>query len=91
MLAPFARGIAADRCAVEAALSEPWSNGSTEGLITRLKLIRRQMYGRGKLDRQGGVEVHLRRGSSTANGGEGEAQDPARLRGAAGLQGPKRG
>jgi len=50
MLAPFGRGIAADRSAVEAALSEPWSNGPTEGHITRLKLLRRQMYGRGKLD-----------------------------------------
>jgi transposase len=30
--------------------AEPWSNGPTEGHITRLKLIRRQMYGRGKLD-----------------------------------------
>jgi hypothetical protein len=26
------------------------SNGQTEGQITRLKLVRRQMYGRGKLD-----------------------------------------
>lgn len=51
MLAPFGRGIAADRIAVRAALTEPRSNGPTEGLITRLEqLIRRQMYGRGKLD-----------------------------------------
>ena len=50
MLAPFGRGIAADRSAVEAALGEPWSNGPTEGLITKLELLRRQMYGRGKLD-----------------------------------------
>ena len=28
----------------------PWSNGATEGSITKLKLVRRQMYGRGKLD-----------------------------------------
>jgi transposase len=49
-LALFGRGIAADRAAVRAALTEPWSNGPTEGHITRLKLIRRQMYGRGKLD-----------------------------------------
>ena len=27
-----------------------WSNGQTEGQITKLKLIKRQMYGRGKLD-----------------------------------------
>jgi transposase len=28
----------------------PWSNGQTEGQITKLKLVKRQMYGRGKLD-----------------------------------------
>jgi transposase len=50
MLAPFGRGIAADLPAVRAALAEPWSNGPTEGHITRLKLLRHQMYGRGKLD-----------------------------------------
>jgi transposase len=50
MLAPFGRDIAADGAAVRAALTEPWSNAPTEGHITRLKLIRRQMYGRGKLD-----------------------------------------
>jgi transposase len=50
LLAAFGRGIAADGAAVRAALTEPWSNGPTEGHITRLKLIRRQMYGRGKLD-----------------------------------------
>lgn len=37
-------------CAVAAALVQPWSNGQTEGQITRLKLIKRQMYGRAKLD-----------------------------------------
>ncbi len=50
MLAPFGRGVAADQPPVRAALSEPWSNGPTEGHITKLKLLRRQMYGRGKLD-----------------------------------------
>jgi transposase len=38
------------QAAVRAALTEPWSNGPTEGHITRLKLLRRQMHGRGKLD-----------------------------------------
>ena len=33
-----------------AALSEPWSNGQTEGQIIKLKLVKRQMYGRAKLD-----------------------------------------
>jgi transposase len=50
MLAPFGRGIASDQPAVSAALAEPWSNGPTEGQVTKLKLIRRQMYGHGKLD-----------------------------------------
>src|SRR5688572_21719173 len=36
--------------AVRAAIAEPWSNGQTEGQITKLKLVKRQMYGRGKLD-----------------------------------------
>ena len=33
-----------------AALDEPWSNGQTEGQITKLKLVKRQMYGRARLD-----------------------------------------
>ncbi len=49
-LAAFASGIAADQAAVRAAVSEPWSNGQTEGQITKLKLVKRQMYGRAKLD-----------------------------------------
>lgn len=49
-LASFAKGIAADQSAVMAALTEPWSNGQTEGQINRLKLIKRQMYGRANLD-----------------------------------------
>jgi transposase len=50
LLASFANGITRDRAAVRAAITEPWSNGQTEGQITKLKLVKRQMYGRGKLD-----------------------------------------
>ena len=50
LIAPLARGIAKDVAAIRAAITEPWSNGQTEGQITRLKLIKRQMYGRAKLD-----------------------------------------
>ena len=50
VVASFANGIMRDRAAVHAAIMEPWSNGQTEGQITRLKLVKRQMYGRGKLD-----------------------------------------
>jgi transposase len=46
----FASGFAKDEAAVRAAITSPWSNGQTEGQITRLKLVRRQMYGRGKID-----------------------------------------
>ena len=42
----FAAGLRRDRNAVRAGLSEPWSNGQTEGQIHRLKLLKRQMYGR---------------------------------------------
>ena len=49
-IAAFANGIARDKAAVRAAITEAWSNGQTEGQITKLKLVKRQMYGRGKLD-----------------------------------------
>jgi transposase len=49
-LSSFAKGIIADRDAVQAAIIQPWSNGQTEGQITKLKLVKRQMYGRAKID-----------------------------------------
>lgn len=45
-LATFAGGLRRDRAEVEAALSTQWSNGQTEGQINRLKMLKRQMYGR---------------------------------------------
>ena len=50
LIASFATGIMKDRAAVSAAIVEPWSNGQTEGHITKLKLVKRQMYGRAKID-----------------------------------------
>jgi transposase len=50
VLASFGKGIVADRGAVTAAMTQPWSNGQTEGQITKLKLVKRQMYGRARLD-----------------------------------------
>jgi transposase len=50
LVASFANGVIKDRAAVSAAITSPWSNGQTEGQITKLKLVKRQMYGRGKLD-----------------------------------------
>jgi transposase len=45
-LRSFAAGLRADEAAVRAGLTEPWSTGPVEGQITRLKLIKRQGYGR---------------------------------------------
>jgi transposase len=45
----FATGLRQD-AAVRAACELPYSNGQTEGQVTRLKLLKRQMYGRAKLD-----------------------------------------
>lgn len=50
LVASFANGVDRDIAAVRAAIVSSWSNGQTEGQITKLKLVKRQMYGRGKLD-----------------------------------------
>jgi transposase len=50
LVASFANGVAKDEPAVRAAITSPWSNGQTEGQITKLKLVKRQMYGRAKID-----------------------------------------
>lgn len=46
----FAAGLRQDEQAVRAALTLPWSSGQVEGQVTRLKLVKRQGYGRAKLD-----------------------------------------
>jgi len=46
----FAAGLRQDEQAVRAALALPWSSGQVEGQVTRLKLVKRQGYGRAKLD-----------------------------------------
>lgn len=45
-MASFAKGLLSDYAAIENALSLPWSNGPVEGNVNRLKMIKRQMYGR---------------------------------------------
>jgi transposase len=50
LIASFATGIANDKAAVHAAITQLWSNGQVEAQITKLKLVKRQMYGRAKLD-----------------------------------------
>jgi transposase len=47
--AGFARGVAADRAAVDAAFTLPWSTGQVEGTVHKIKLLKRQAYGRAAL------------------------------------------
>jgi transposase len=42
----LAAGIDRDRDAVIAGLTLPWSSGAVEGHVNRIKMIKRQMYGR---------------------------------------------
>ena len=45
-LAQFAKALRRDIAAVELSIATPWNNGPLEGHINRLKVIKRQMYGR---------------------------------------------
>jgi transposase len=45
-LESFAKGLKKDLAAVQAALDTPWSTSPVEGQISRLKTIKRAMYGR---------------------------------------------
>ena len=49
-LVAFTAKLRQDVAAVLAGLTLPWSQGQTEGQILKLKLLRRQMYGRGNFD-----------------------------------------
>lgn len=49
-LALFAQGLERDHAAVQAALAERWSTSPVEGQINKLKALKRQMFGRAKLD-----------------------------------------
>jgi transposase len=52
-LPPFrrlARGLRADYAAGQAGVTLPWSQGPIEGQINRLKMLKRQMCGRARLD-----------------------------------------
>ena len=46
----FAAGIRKDLAAVTNGLSLPYSSGAVEGNVNRIKMLKRQMYGRAKLD-----------------------------------------
>ena len=46
----FVWGLGQDYAAVEQAFVSEWSNGQTEGQVNRLKMIKRQVYGRAGFD-----------------------------------------
>ena len=49
-VATFAAGLRQDGAAVKAALTTRWSSGQTEGQVNKLKLLKRQTFGRAKFD-----------------------------------------
>jgi transposase len=49
-LCSFITGLRRDQDAVTAGLTLPWSSGVVEGHINRIKMLKRQMYGRANPD-----------------------------------------
>jgi transposase len=49
-LVNFATGLQREQEVIFNAIHEKWSNGQTEGQVTRLKIIKRKMYGRANFD-----------------------------------------
>ena len=49
-LARWAISLRDDYAAVKAGVSLPWSTGPVEGQINRLKMLKRQMFGRANID-----------------------------------------
>jgi hypothetical protein len=64
----FATGLYDDYQAVKAGVTLPWSTSPVEGHINRLKMLKRQMFGRAHLDLLSRRFVRARR--------EGQAQAP---------------
>ncbi|MFF5036429.1 ISL3 family transposase [Nocardia salmonicida] len=46
----FVRGLRRDQDAVTAGLTLPWNSGAVEGHVNRIKMLKRQMFGRAKPD-----------------------------------------
>ena len=49
-LRSFVLGLRRDQDAVTAGLSLPWNSGAVEGHVNRIKMLKRQMFGRAKPD-----------------------------------------
>jgi hypothetical protein len=67
----LAKGLGEDYEAVKAGVTLPWSTGPVEGHINRLKMLKRQMFGRARLD------LLSRRFVRTPGGGQGPAHPGA--------------
>jgi transposase len=67
----FAKGLYEDYDAVKAGVTLPWSTGPVEGHINRLKMLKRQMFGRARLD------LLSHRFVRAPGGGQGRAQPGA--------------
>src|SRR5262249_29517065 len=63
----FAMGLYEDYAAVKAGVTLPWSTSPVEGHINRLKMLKRQMFGRARLD------LLSRRFVLAPRGGQGQA------------------
>lgn len=50
LIASFGNGVSKDSDAIRNAIEQPWSSGQVEGQINKLKMVKRQMYGRAKID-----------------------------------------
>ncbi|MFI1919799.1 hypothetical protein [Nocardia sp. NPDC020380] len=51
----FVRGLRRDQGAVTAGLTLSWSSGAVEGHVNRIKILKRQKFGRAKLRRASAV------------------------------------
>jgi transposase len=49
-LRTFVTGLRRDQGAVTAGLTLPWNSGAVEGHVSRIKVLKRQMYGRANPD-----------------------------------------
>ncbi|MGW6949079.1 transposase [Streptomyces xanthophaeus] len=49
-LRTLTNGMRRDQAAIQAALSTTYTSGAVEGNVTRIKLLKRQMYGRANFD-----------------------------------------
>ena len=60
LISSFANGMSKDIDAVRAAIELSWSNGQTEGQITKLKLVKRHVWTASALQAESSVKLHRR-------------------------------